>query len=163
MSWAPSRALVEARPLPLPVQWRRRYYPVRLKFGIALAVALAWTMLSVWVSSRWIDQLSDVAGHIMALAAITFIAFVPGFMNAFMMTTLLLDRRPERRTLPLYPGRYRRHRRVRAARARPGAERPRPGHRLRGQPRQGGRAQRWAKQCGARADRHRRRRQPAQV
>lgn len=39
-----------------------------------------------------------------ALWALTFIAFVPGFMNAFLATSLLLDRRPPRRKPLAYPG-----------------------------------------------------------
>ena len=83
---------------------RRRYYPVRLKFGIAVTVALLWTMLSVWLSEPWVDELGAVTHPLFALFAITFIAYVPGFMNAFLVATLLLDRRPRRRQLDSYPG-----------------------------------------------------------
>src|SRR3546814_5259505 len=34
---------------------------------------------------------------------ITFIAYVPGFMNAFLISTILLDRRPVRRVPMHYP------------------------------------------------------------
>jgi len=67
-------------------------------------MALAWTMLSVWLSQIWVDELGAVTHPLFALFAITFIAYVPGFMNAFMITTLLLDKRPRRRPLPFYPG-----------------------------------------------------------
>lgn len=83
---------------------RRRYFPVRVKFAIAIGVALLWTMFSVWLSGKWIDELGAVTHPLFALFAITFIAFVPGFMNAFLVTTLLLDRRPPRKALPFYPG-----------------------------------------------------------
>ena len=83
---------------------RRRYYPVRFKFAVAVAIALLWTLFSVWVSQRWVDELGAVTHPFFALFAITFIAYVPGFMNAFMVSTLLLDRRPKRRHLPYYPG-----------------------------------------------------------
>jgi poly-beta-1,6-N-acetyl-D-glucosamine synthase len=75
-----------------------------VKFGIAVGVALAWTMLSVWLSAIWVDELGAVTHPLFALFAITFIAYVPGFMNAFLVATLLLDRRPVRRRLPSYPG-----------------------------------------------------------
>ena len=81
-----------------------RYVPVRAKFAIAIGVALAWTLFSVWFASRWIDELSAVTHPIFALVATTFIAFVPGFMNAFLVATLLLDRRPVRVKQPFYPG-----------------------------------------------------------
>jgi biofilm PGA synthesis N-glycosyltransferase PgaC len=83
---------------------RRRYFPVRIKFAIAVAVALAWTMLSVWLSQVWVDELGAATHPLFALFAITFIAYVPGFMNAFLVTTLLLDRRPRRHVLSEYPG-----------------------------------------------------------
>lgn len=87
-----------------PIVWRRRYFPVRLKFAFAVGVALLWTMLSVWLSAVWVDELGAVTHPLFALFAITFIAYVPGFMNAFLMATLLLDRRPARRRLLAYPG-----------------------------------------------------------
>jgi biofilm PGA synthesis N-glycosyltransferase PgaC len=76
----------------------------RLKFVIALSAALAWTMLSVWVSARWMEELGKVTDPLFALFAITFIAYVPGFMNTFLVATLLLDRRPERVPPAVYPG-----------------------------------------------------------
>ena len=39
-----------------------------------------------------------------ALFAISFIAYIPGFMNAFLVASLLLDRRPQRRRLVIHPG-----------------------------------------------------------
>ena len=39
-----------------------------------------------------------------ALFAISFIAYIPGFMNAFLVASLLLDRRPRRRRLVIHPG-----------------------------------------------------------
>jgi biofilm PGA synthesis N-glycosyltransferase PgaC len=78
--------------------------PVRIKFAIALLVALAWTLFSVWLSVRWMDELGAATHWLFALIAITFIAYVPGFMNAFMVATLLLDRRPPRVVQAHYPG-----------------------------------------------------------
>jgi biofilm PGA synthesis N-glycosyltransferase PgaC len=75
-----------------------------VKFAIAISVALLWTMFSVWLSGKWMDELGAVTHPLFALVAITFIAYVPGFMNAFLVTTLLLDRRPARRRLDFYPG-----------------------------------------------------------
>ena len=55
---------------------RRRYFPVRFKFAVAIGVALFWTMFSVWLSGKWIDELGAVTHPLFALFAITFIAFV---------------------------------------------------------------------------------------
>lgn len=77
---------------------------MRVKFCIALAVACAWTAFSVWLARSWMHDLSRLTGAAFALWALTFIAFVPGFMNAFLATSLLLDKRPPRRVPLLYPG-----------------------------------------------------------
>ena len=44
-------------------------------------------------------DLAALTPRFFALWALTFIAFVPGFMNAFLATSLLLDKRPARRAL----------------------------------------------------------------
>lgn len=75
----------------------RRYIGVRGKFCIALAIAFAWLFLSVVLSASWLRELSDETNPVFAYFAITFIAFVPGFMNAFLVASLLLDKRPHRR------------------------------------------------------------------
>lgn len=93
------------KPVAVPVRARqRRYVRVPVKFAIATAVALSWTMFSVWVSMPWMDELGRATHPLFALFAITFIAYVPGFMNAFLVTSLLLDRRPKRRQPVVYPG-----------------------------------------------------------
>lgn len=83
---------------------RRFYLTVRVKFVIALAMATAWTMLSVYLAQSWMHDLTHETDRLFALWALTFIAFIPGFMNAFLATSLLLDRRPKRQTPILYPG-----------------------------------------------------------
>jgi biofilm PGA synthesis N-glycosyltransferase PgaC len=80
-----------------------RYFAVPVKYAISIAIGLAWTALSVLLSLRWLDALSGVVGSVLALVIITFIAYVPGFMNAFLVSTILLDRRPRRRTPATYP------------------------------------------------------------
>jgi biofilm PGA synthesis N-glycosyltransferase PgaC len=80
------------------------YVSVRLKFLISLAVALLWTTLSVFLARPWMRDLALVTDPLFALWSLTFIAFVPGFMNAFLATSLLLDRRPKRLRIAAYPG-----------------------------------------------------------
>jgi len=82
---------------------RSVYLPVALKFLLALTVAILWTAFSVWLSLLWLDELSGLIGLPLAIFVITFIAYVPGFMNAFLIMTIALDRRPERRLLDHYP------------------------------------------------------------
>jgi biofilm PGA synthesis N-glycosyltransferase PgaC len=49
------------------------------------------------------QSLSDETHPLFALFAITFIAYVPGFMNTFLVASLLLDQRPGRRQPSAYP------------------------------------------------------------
>jgi biofilm PGA synthesis N-glycosyltransferase PgaC len=93
-------------PGPSPAQPRPRrnmYFSVPEKFAFAILLAVAWTALSVWLSQRWLQDLAALTHWAFALIAIGFIAYVPGFMNAFLLGTLLLDRRPPRVRLAQYP------------------------------------------------------------
>jgi len=83
--------------------YRRLYLPVPAKFILALTLAIAWTALSVWLSQRWLADLASVSNWVFALIAIGFIAYVPGFMNAFLLGTLMFDRRPPRIHPTTYP------------------------------------------------------------
>lgn len=77
--------------------------PIPAKFALALALAIAWTALSVWLSQRWLADLAEVTNWVFAIIAIAFIAHVPGFMNAFLLGPLLFDRRPPRIRPAAYP------------------------------------------------------------
>ena len=84
---------------------RRSFYlSVRFKFAISLLVATGWTGLSVFLAQPWMHDLSALTHPLFALWALTFIAFVPGFMNAFLASSLLLDKRPARKTILVHPG-----------------------------------------------------------
>jgi len=97
-------APISANLLENAVPYRRRYLPVRAKFAIALGVALLWTAFSIRIASAWMEDLAGLTSPLFALWVLTFIAFVPGFMNAFLATSLLLDKRPVRRVPLAYPG-----------------------------------------------------------
>jgi biofilm PGA synthesis N-glycosyltransferase PgaC len=72
----------------------RYYLNVNSKFAIALACGVAWATLSLLAAGVWIDQLSTVVGAPLAWLTIVGIAILPGFMNAFLVSSLLMDRRP---------------------------------------------------------------------
>lgn len=76
----------------------------RVRFGAAFLAAFLWTMFCVWLSARWVEDLGRLTHPLAALWAITFIAYVPGFMNAFLLASLLLDRRAAREQRAFYPG-----------------------------------------------------------
>ena len=85
-----------------PAAWRP-YVPVPVKYSLALLFATLWTAASVWLSIPWLDGLSAIFGRAWALIAITFIAYVPGFMQAFLLATIGMDRRPPLREPAHYP------------------------------------------------------------
>ena len=76
---------------------------MRVKYSLSLAIALAWLALSWWLAHLWIRDLSAIMGPYLAWMAGGGIALVPGFMNAFLAVSLLLDRRPARLAPEHYP------------------------------------------------------------
>ncbi len=58
---------------------------------------------SIWFSLPWYEDLSYVIGPFLAYFFITFIAIIPGFMNAFVAMALLLDKRPPVLAEQFYP------------------------------------------------------------
>lgn len=73
---------------------RRFYLPVSRKFLIAFSAGAAWFAFSMWVSNLWIDDLAAHVGLYPALAIILFIALIPGFLNIFLLVSLMLDKPP---------------------------------------------------------------------
>lgn len=71
------------------------YVSVKTKYVICLVLAIIWMAFSIWLSIPWYQDLSKEIGWILAIFFISFIAIVPGFMNAFVISSLLLDKRPE--------------------------------------------------------------------
>jgi biofilm PGA synthesis N-glycosyltransferase PgaC len=78
------------------------YLGVRAKFALALVASSGWFVLTVLIALPWIAELSQRTGALVAWLAVGSIGLVPGFMNAFLIASLLLDRRPPR----LKPSRY---------------------------------------------------------
>lgn len=104
--WDGARTRPPEPPVPAPVpvpEFRRFYVPIRLKYVLVLAVALAWAGLSVKLSQPWLHELSAHVGFALALVVIMFIAYVPGFMNAFLIGSILADRRPRLRRFERLP------------------------------------------------------------
>lgn len=91
-------------PVPVPSPARGRYLPIQAKFLFSLGVSAAWTTLSIYLSLPWLRDLATVVGLPVALFAVAGIAILPGMMNAFLVASLLVDRRPRRRPLAGYPG-----------------------------------------------------------
>lgn len=82
---------------------RGLYVPVQVKFALALVVSIAWTVVSTVLAMPWLHDLAAIVGWPVAIFAVGGIAVLPGMMNAFLVTALLLDRRPRRQPLIDYP------------------------------------------------------------
>lgn len=88
-------AVQEARLPPAgPSGVKRRYVSVRVKFWVALTVAVLWAGFSASIAERWIVDLGQVTHPVIAYVVVYGIAVIPGFMNAFLIASLLMDRRP---------------------------------------------------------------------
>ena len=59
--------------------------------------------LSIWLSRFWLADLSQHVPVWLALYLIGFIAIVPGFINAFILVALLLDKRPANTSASEHP------------------------------------------------------------
>lgn len=72
----------------------RRYLPVRIKFTLAVITAALWSVCSFYLAQRWLAEMRGVFGMVWAYLILFGIAIVPGYINAFMMSSLVMDRRP---------------------------------------------------------------------
>lgn len=77
-----------------PTPATRKYISVAQKFWISQVSAFVWVILSIILSLPWLRDLSNVIGFFPALLVITFIAYVPGYLAAFLAVSLLIDRQP---------------------------------------------------------------------
>lgn len=77
---------------------------IRLKFTTAIVLSFCWAGFSLLLAERWTQDLSDLFGRPLALLIIYGIAIIPGFMNAFLVSSLIMDRRPTRAVIDKYPG-----------------------------------------------------------
>jgi len=65
------------------------------RFAASFALAALWVLFSIWLSLPWLSDLGALTHPLAALLALTLIAYVPGFMNAFLLFSLVF--RPEAR------------------------------------------------------------------
>ncbi len=79
------------------------YVPIRLKFLFALLVATFWFVFCASLALPWIGELASFVPAPLALFLVAAIALVPGFMYAFHMVSLIIDRRPPQKHPHQYP------------------------------------------------------------
>ena len=75
-------------------KYKYLYLTLHAKFTIALTLSVLWAIMAATVAGRWVQDLSVITGTVLAHLIIWGIAVIPGFMNAFLVVSLLLDRRP---------------------------------------------------------------------
>jgi hypothetical protein len=83
---------------------RRLYVSVTVKFVVAQVLAAGWLGVSVWLSLPWVRELAATITIAPAVLVVCLIAYLPGWLVAFLAVSLLLDRQPPlRRTQPAVP------------------------------------------------------------
>jgi len=68
-----------------------------------MILSLVWFAFTIWLALPWMRDLAALTNWTIALLIVGGIALVPGLMNAFLAASLLLDRRPRRRSFARYP------------------------------------------------------------
>ena len=92
-----------ARPHHAHLRKRRAYLPVRGKFTVAVASSFLWFVICAFLALPWMRDLARLTNWPVSLLVIGGIALVPGFMNAFLAISIVIDRRPPRRLFDRYP------------------------------------------------------------
>lgn len=96
---APMRTLKtpasDIAPKPPAKMDRSRYIPVAAKFIMGHCYAAIWTIFSIYLSIPWLHDFSEIVSFPMALLVIAGLAYVPGYLNIFMVVSLLLDKQPQ--------------------------------------------------------------------
>jgi len=67
---------------------------VKTKFLLSHAIACSWLFFSIYLSIPWINYLGSIVTKPVAILIITGIAYLPGYINAFIIASLLMDRQP---------------------------------------------------------------------
>jgi len=88
------KKIEEVAALATALKKRFFYLPVRTKFLISTSAAVLWFGASLHLAQPWLNDLSAIAGQFPAFLIILFIALVPGFLNAHILFSVLLDNPP---------------------------------------------------------------------
>lgn len=86
-----------------PTERRRFYLGLHLKLALVIAFALAWAGFSFWIAIPWIDDLGRSITLPLALIVVLGIAIIPGYLNANLVASLLIDRPPPLRFDLVFP------------------------------------------------------------
>ncbi len=72
----------------------RLYIPVSVKFFFCHFISILWTSFSIYISVSWMEDLAKLTGFPAAITIISGIAYIPGYLNSFLVAGLLVDRQP---------------------------------------------------------------------
>ncbi len=81
----------------------RIYIPIKEKFLFVLFFSFLWSSVSIYFSLDWLSDLSKHLGYFFSVFLIFYIAIIPGFMNSFLLMSLLIDNRPIVRSFNSFP------------------------------------------------------------
>ncbi|MBS4201619.1 glycosyltransferase family 2 protein [Bacillus sp. FJAT-49732] len=72
----------------------RFYLKVNTKFWLSHSVALLWMCISIYLAKPWLIDLSTIISLPLAFLVIAGISYIPGYMNAFLVASLIMDKQP---------------------------------------------------------------------
>ena len=84
--------------------WQSHRRRAGRRYLLSLVFAALWVVFSIWMSLPWLADLGNLSHPLVALVVLTFIAYVPGFMNAFLLMSLVLRPNSRRETPAYWPG-----------------------------------------------------------
>lgn len=70
------------------------YLSIDLKFWVGHIIAIGWVIFSVYLSIPWLEDLAAIVTLPIAILIIGGIAYIPGYMNAFLIMSLIMDKQP---------------------------------------------------------------------
>ncbi|HZG71168.1 MAG TPA: glycosyltransferase [Chondromyces sp.] len=79
---------------PFKTKMNRPYVHVRTKFWMSHVFSMGWMVFSIYLSLPWLKDLASIVSFPLAIMIIGGIAYIPGYMNAFLVMSLLLDKQP---------------------------------------------------------------------
>lgn len=68
------------------------YSTIRNRFLICVVAGIAWVCLSTYLALPWINDLGELISLPLAIGVVLGIAIIPGYLNAFLVASLLVDR-----------------------------------------------------------------------
>ncbi|TCI56643.1 glycosyltransferase family 2 protein [Exiguobacterium sp. SH5S13] len=85
---------------PVESRWGRNrignrwYWTILTRFWLAHGFSWLWLLFSIYISLPWLTDLAALTNWVLALFIIGGIAYVPGYLMAFLLASLVLDRQP---------------------------------------------------------------------